>query len=66
MKKVLLAIAVATFFAACSDNSTTSTTATDSTAVKNDSLKSPVDTTTKMTTTPDTSKMSTKDTTHKK
>ncbi|MDB5198240.1 MAG: hypothetical protein JWO92_203 [Chitinophagaceae bacterium] len=37
MKKVLLAFAVASVFAACNDSKTDSTTATDSTNVKVDS-----------------------------
>ena len=47
MKKVLLAFAVASIFAACDDSSKTETTTTDSTGVKADSaaITAPVDTT---------------------
>ena len=51
MKKVLLAFAVASVFAACDDSKTDSTTTTDSTNLKVDSLAvtpAVVDTTVKM------------------
>ncbi|MEO5783684.1 MAG: hypothetical protein ABIQ07_10455 [Ginsengibacter sp.] len=45
MKKVFLALALASVFAACNDSKTDSTTATDSTTVKVDtSVVTPVDT----------------------
>ena len=48
MKKVLLALTVATVFVACDDSSKTKETTTDSTGVKKDTtpVTTPVDTTT--------------------
>jgi len=71
MKKLFLAFAVASIFAACNDSKTDSTTTTDSSAVKVDSAAvtapATVDTSANKMTTVDTSasKMSS-DTSHKK
>jgi hypothetical protein len=68
MKKLLLAFAVTSIFAACNDSKTDSTTTSDSTNVKTDTTAvtpAIVDTTSKMSVDTSANKMST-DTSHKK